>query len=159
MNSFLKTDFPAHKIKPVLVLLLLGLGLIQLGIPLANHYYLRTYAFDYTAYNFAFYDYAHFRISPCPIYLFPYAVTFLQDHFSITLMLFAPLYWLLGWLTGTYTLLIIQWAIVLMGARFTYKLILLKTDDNHLSLMGALYYFLLLGRYTFAAGDCNLAVM
>lgn len=159
MNSLLKTDFPAHKIKPVLLLLLLGLAVVQLGIPLANHYYLRTYAFDFTAYNFAFYDYAHLRVSPCPIYLFPYAVTFLQDHFSLTLMLFAPLYWLLGWLTGTYTLLIIQWVIIIAGARFTYKLILLKTNDDHLSLMGALYYFLLLGRYTSAAGDCNLAIM
>jgi hypothetical protein len=159
MNSFLKTDFPFYKIKPVLVLLLLILGVIQLLIPLCNHYYLRTYAFDFTAYNFAFYDYAHLRISPCPIYLFPYNVTFLQDHFSLTLMLFAPLYWLLGWLTGTYTLLIIQWVIVIIGARATYQLILLKTEDNHLSLMGALYYFLLLGRYTSAAGDCNLAIM
>jgi hypothetical protein len=159
MNSFLKTDSLVHKIKPVLVLLLLALAVIQLMIPLCNHYYLRTYAFDFTAYNFAFYDYAHLRISPCPIYLFPYNVTFLQDHFSITLMLFAPLYWLLGWLTGTYTLLIIQWAIVIIGARATYQLILLKTNDNHLSLMGALYYFLLLGRYTSAAGDCNLAIM
>lgn len=154
-----KTDFPVNKIKPVLLLLLLVLALIQLMIPVANHYYLRSYAFDYSAYNFAFYDYAHFRISPCPIYLFPYPVTFLQDHFSLTLMLFAPLYWILGGITQTYTLLIIQWVIVLFGARATYKLILMKTEDNHLSLMSGIYYFILLGRYTSAAGDCNLAIM
>lgn len=154
-----KTDLPAHKLKPVLLLLLLVLALLQLMIPLANHYYLRTYAFDFSAYNFAFYDYAHFRISPCPIYLFPYAVTFLQDHFSLTLMFFAPLYWLLGGITQTYTLLIIQWVIVLFGARATYQLILMKTEDDHLSLLSALYYFILLGRYTSAAGDCNLAIM
>lgn len=140
-------------------LLLLLFGSLHLLIPFLNHYFFRTYAFDYSAYNFAFFDYAHGRVSACPIYLFPYDVTFLQDHFSLTLMLFAPLYWTFGQIFGTYTLLLVQSVCIFGGGWATYKLIKHKANDEIVAFFALLYYFLLLGRYTAYVGDCNLAVI
>jgi hypothetical protein len=139
--------------------ILLAFGAIHLIVVLSNHYLFRTYAFDYSVYNFAFFDYAHGRISPCSIYLFPYNITFLQDHFSLTLMLFAPLYWLLTPLFGTYTLLCIQWVIVMAGAWATYRLIDYKDNYHLLSLLAMVYYLILFGRFNASAADCNLAIM
>src|ERR1043165_9970817 len=91
--------------RSLVLLFLILLGGINLLIVVVNHYYFRTYAFDYGVYNFAFYDFAHGRISPCPIYLFIHPVTFLQDHVSLTLLVLSPLYWLLHPIAGTYSLL------------------------------------------------------
>jgi hypothetical protein len=139
--------------------LLILFGSIHLGILILNHYFIRCYGFDYSVYNFAFYDYAHFRVSPCPFYLFPYDVTFLQDHFSLTLMFLSPLYWLLGPITGGYSLLIIQTCIVVCGGWAGYRFIQLKTGNQLLSIFTLVYYFILLGRYTAAAGDCNIVII
>lgn len=136
-----------------------GFAFFNLLIVVLNHYYFRTFAFDYGVYNFAFYDYAHLRVSPCPLYLQPYNITFLQDHFSLTLFFFSPLYWLLNWLTGTYTLLIIQWTCIVYGAWATYKLVELKTQDFKLGLLSLIYYFVLYGRYSAYGADCNLAII
>lgn len=120
-----------------------------------NHYFFRTYTFDYGNYNFALYDYSHFRISP----MTTFPGNFLQDHFSFTLMYFIPVYWLLNWLTGTYTLILIQNTLILAAAWFTYKLILLKSDNVWLGVGVLLFYFTLLGRYTTFSCDTNIAVM
>lgn len=145
--------------KIILSALLFFFGILLLGILSANHYFLRTYAFDFSAYNFAFFDYAHFKISPCPIYLFPYSITFLQDHFSLTLMFLSPLYWIMQGITGTYSLLIIQTLIVLGGGLATYKLIHFKSANFSLAILSLVYYFILLGRITASVADCNLAII
>ncbi len=120
-----------------------------------NHYYFRTFVFDYGNYNFAFWDYSHFRISSMPTY----PGNFLQDHYSYLLFYFIPVYWLLNWLTGTYTLIIIQNALIVIAAWYSYKLIRLKSQNLYLEIGVLLYYFLLLGRYSTFACDTNLAVM
>ena len=120
-----------------------------------NHYYFRSHVDDYGNYNFAFWDYSHFRISPLP----NHSGNFLQDHFSFLLMYFIPVYWLLNWLTGTYTLIIIQNGLILLAAWYTYKLIKLKTENLWLGAGVLVYYFVLLGRYSTFACDVNLAVM
>jgi uncharacterized membrane protein len=135
-------------------------GIVHLFIVLVNHYYFRTFAFDYGSYNFAFYDYAHLRISDCPVYtVFGVNRTFLQDHFSLTLMLLSPLYWLMYGITGTYTLLIIQWVFILGGGWFTYKLIFFKSENTWMALLSLLYYFFMYGRYSSYQNDCNLAII
>lgn len=141
------------------MLTLLAFSCVNLTIVLVNHYCFRTYALDYGVYNFAFYDYAHFRISPCPAYIYPVPVTFFQDHFSLTLLLLSPLYWLLSPITGTYSLLIIQWLFIVAGAWATYKLIALKANHYLLGLLAMIYYFLLLGRYNAYREDANLAII
>ncbi len=138
---------------PYLVLIAFGIVLFSMGI--LNHYFFRSYTFDYGNYNFAFWDYSHFRISPMPTY----PGNFLQDHFSFTLMYFVPVYWLINWITGTYTLIIIQYTLILTAGWYTYKLILLKSDNIWLSVGVLIYYFTLLGRYTTISCDVNIAVI
>lgn len=140
---------------PYLFLTIFGILLFTMGI--LNHYYFRTFTFDYGNYNFAFWDYSHFRISPMPTY--PGTGNFLQDHFSFTLMYFVPVYWMLNWITGTYTLILIQYTLILISAWYTYKLIYLKSDNIWMSVGVLIYYFMLLGRYTAVSCDANIAVM
>jgi len=134
-------------------------AILHLFIVVFNHFTYKTFAYDYAVYNFAFFDFAHFKISPCPVYLSPHPVTFLQDHFSLTLMLFLPLYWILVPLFGTYTLLIIQWMIVVTGGIAVYKLICIKGQNKVISLAAMIYYFLLYGRYASYQSDCNLVII
>lgn len=122
---------------------------------IVNHYLFKTATYDYGNYNFAFWDYSHFRISP----LTTFKGNFLQDHFSFTLMYFIPVYWLLNWLTGSYTLIIIQCSLVLLSGWYTYRLIKVKTDKFWLGVGVLVYYFVLLGRFTSFAADVNLAIM
>lgn len=74
-------------------------------------------------------------------------------------MYFVPVYWILNWITGTYTLILIQNVLILTAAWFTYKLILLKSDNAWMSVGVLIYYFTLLGRYTTFSCDANIAVM
>lgn len=138
---------------PYLILVVFGILLFAMGI--LNHYFFRTFTFDYGNYNYAFWDYSHFRISRMPTY----PASFLQDHFSFTLMYFVPIYWILNWTTGTYTLILIQNTLILTAAWFTYKLILLKSDNVWMSIGVLIYYFTLLGRYTTFSCDANIAVI
>lgn len=136
-------------------------GSLYCTMSVANHYYFRSTAFDYGPYNYAFWEYSHFHLTACPMYkvFAPQDINFLQDHFSLTLMYLVPFYWLLNWLTGTYTLLILQTAFILWGAWAIYKLINLKTGDGWLGIGAVLYYFLLQGRYSAFDEDCNIIIM
>lgn len=138
---------------PYLIIGFFGFLMFFMGI--INHYFFRSFVFDYGNYNFAFWDYSHFRISSMPTY----PGNFLQDHYSFLLFYFIPVYWLLNWLTGTYTLIIIQNALIVIAAWYSYKIIRLKTKNRYLGIGVLLYYFLLLGRYSTFACDTNLAVM
>lgn len=150
----MKINFKLEK-KHLPFLILLCFGILLNFIGLYNHYSFKTYTYDYANYNFAFWDYAHFKLSP----LTTFRGNFLQDHFSLTLMYFVPLYWLLNWITGTYTLIIIQNILILIAARYTYKVIQLKTDNQWVSIGALLYFFLLFGRYSAFGTDVNLAIM
>jgi len=142
--------------KKQLPLIIVGFfGILMLFIGIVNHYLFKTFTYDYANYNFAFWDYSHFRISP----LTTFRGNFLQDHFSFTLMYFIPVYWLLNWLTGSYTLIIIQNVLVLIAAWYSYKVVKLKTDNVWLTSGVLLYFFLLFGRYSAFGTDVNLAIM
>ncbi len=133
--------------------------LLHLLIPLYNHYVFRTDGFDYAVYNFAFYDYAHFRVSPCPIYQAGYPISFWQDHFSLLLPLLSPLYWVMAPVTGTYSLMIVQWVFVMAGGVSTFRIISRRSGIEWFGLMAALCYFLFHGRFTAHRADVNLAIM
>ena len=145
--------------KPIVLLSLIVFAFINLAIVLINHYSFRTVALDYAIYNFAFFDYAHLRISPCPAYIYPFPASFFQDHFSLTLLFLSPLYWLMAPIFGTYSLLILQWLFILAGSWATYKLIATKSGNYTYGLAAMIYYFLLLGRYTAYREDVNLAIL
>lgn len=144
--------------KKVLWFIMVVFGSIFYTTFIANHYYFRTFTSEYANYNFAFWDYAHFHVSTNTLFYIYGARqrTFLQDHFSLTLMYFVPVYWLLNWLTGSYTLMIILVSMILVSAFALYKLIRLKTQDDWLAVIAVLYYFLLQGHYSSFSADCNI---
>lgn len=154
MNS----SYPRY-LKILLYCLVFILALLHVFIVCINHFYFKTYAFDYGVYNFAFYDFAHLRVSACPVYMYSEPVTFLQDHFSLTLLLFSPFYWILTPLFETYTLLVIQWLSILFGGLTTYKLIKHKTQNDFVSLVSVIYYLTLYGRFSSYQADCNLVIV
>ena len=67
-------------------------GILYCTIYVANHYFFRSSAFDYGPYNFAFWDYSHFHVSPCPIYNVFFDtnlyVTVLEEHSDFGIYLF-----------------------------------------------------------------------
>jgi len=156
--NFIRQNSPKKVSDRLPYCIILLFGIIYFTIVICNHYFFRTAAFDYGAYNFAFYDYAHFRVSDSPVYLVDHN-SFLQDHVSFTLMLFVPLYWLFSWITGTYTLLFIQTFIILYGSWAVYNLVKLKTKSELLSVLALLQYLILLGRWTSFMSDCNFAII
>ncbi len=147
------------KVSKWFYIILIIFGTILLGTVILNHYFFRTFAFDYAAYNFAWYDFAHLHSSPCPIYWWPGDVSFIQDHFSLTLIILSPLYWLFSPIFGTYSLLIIQTGFVLWGAWGVYKLVKLKTQNELFSILALLLYFLTYGRYASLITDANLEII
>ncbi len=147
-------------------ILLVLFGLVTIAAPLINHYFFRTYAFDYGAYNFAIHDYAHFHVSPNPLYscgpnpaLWNEDISFMQDHLSFTFFFLIPFYWAFSWLLGTYTLLFIQSLFILWGAWASYKLIRERTSSEIYGLLTVILYFTLYGRYSALTGDCNLMII
>jgi uncharacterized membrane protein len=138
---------------PHLILIFFGVLIFTMGI--LNHYFFRTFNYDYCTYNFALWDYSHFRISP----MTTVSGTFLQDHFSFTLMYFVPVYWLLNWITGTYTLILIQCSLIILSAWYTCRIVRLRSDSLWLSAGVLIYYFTLLGRYTAFVCDVNIEII
>jgi uncharacterized membrane protein len=134
-------------------------GLIILTIGILNHYFYRTFAFDYAAYNFAWYDYAHLRISECPIYYWTKGMSFFQDHFSFTLIILAPLYWIFTPVFGTYSLLIIQALFIIWGGWGTYKLVELKTKNILFATLALLLYYVTYGRWASFITDVNIEII
>ena len=93
-------------------------GVLYCLISLVNHYLFKTYSLDLGFYTHIMYDYAHFRIDDYFIFSrAPRCV--LSDHFDLYLMLLSPLIYVFG----SYTLLIVQIAGVLLGGWGVYKYI------------------------------------
>ena len=115
-------------------------GVVYCLISLVNHYLFKTYALDLGLYTHAMYDYAHFRIDDCSMFKdAPQSI--LAAHFDFYLMLLSPLVWVFG----SYTLLIVQIAAVLLGGWGVYKLIGLYTDDQRMPLLAVTVFFFSFG--------------
>jgi hypothetical protein len=151
-DSFKQRSFYAY-------LSILLLSLCSLLIPVLNHFYYRSYAYDYAAYNFAFHDFAHFRVSPNPVYIAPFPITFLQDHVSFTLPILSPFYWLFRPLFGTYSLIVIQWLFTLVGGIYTYRFIKEMFKDGLYGILAVVVYYLICFRFTSFQTDVNLAII
>ena len=115
-------------------------GVLYCLISLVNHYLFKTYSLDLGFYTHIMYDYAHFCIDDYFIYSrAPRSV--LSDHFDLYLMLLSPLIYVFG----SYTLLIVQIAGVLLGGWGVYKLIKLYTDDDLLPIFAMAAFFFSFG--------------
>jgi uncharacterized membrane protein len=75
------------------------------------------------------------------------------------MFLFVPFYWLFSWLTGTYTLTLLQNLFILFGGLALYKLVLSKTSRRIYALLALFQYFTLYGRWASFCTACNLAII
>jgi len=88
------------------------------SISLYNHYVFRTFAFDLGIKNQAIWDYAHFRYSYSTVMTELHGeINILANHFEPVLFLFGPLYWIFG----SYTLLVVQIAFIILGGWGIYR--------------------------------------
>src|SRR6185295_709951 len=106
---------------------LIFFGCIYALISWVNHYLFRTSAYDLGIYNQAIYHYAHLRINH-PTIFDPPITNFLSDHFDLVLPVISPLYYLFG----SYTLLIVQVVVILIGGLGVFRYFKLKSTDDHL---------------------------
>ncbi len=109
-------------------------------ISLVNHYLFKTYALDLGLYTHFMYEYAHFRRAD--LFMLDMAPqSAMSAHFDLYLVILSPLVYVFG----TYTLLIVQIAAVLLGSWGVYKLIGLYTDDDWMPLLAV-------GAFSFSFG-------
>lgn len=105
-------------------------------ISFVNHYNYHTDAYDLGIYNNSIFQYSHYFNNHHP--LGHESVTnFLGDHFSLYTIFFSPLCFLFG----TYTLLIVQIATIIIGGLGVYKLVKKWHPDSFLP-DAALFHFL-----------------
>ncbi len=115
-------------------------GVLYCLISLVNHYLFKTYALDLGLYTNAMYDFAHLRMDDCSMFL-TQTRSILSAHFDLYLLLLSPLVYIFG----SYTLLVVQIAAVLLGGWGIYKLIGLYTDDNRMPLLAVTVFFFSFG--------------
>src|SRR4051812_12664535 len=106
-------------------LIILFFCIIYCSISLVNHYNYRTYALDLGLFNNELYDYAHFQSNDYGLMKESFSNP-LADHFSLVVIIFSPLYWILG----SYTMLILQIAFILLGGYGVYKYFKNKATIN-----------------------------
>ena len=129
-------------------------GVMYVLISLVNHYLFKTYALDLGLYTHAMYDYTHFRVDDCSLFkAVPQSI--LSDHFDLYLVIFSPLIYVFG----SYTLLIVQIAAVLLGGWGIFKLIDLYTDDRWLPVLATAVFFFSFGIIQALAYDYHSNVL
>lgn len=127
---------------------------IYASITFVNHYLFRTFAYDLGINNNAIYDYAHFRWNDCML-LQPQFDNVLADHFTLLPVILSPLYWLFG----SYTMLIVQYAAVLLGGYGIYKFCQRKTENKTLPVLAMTHFFAMWGIYSALSYDYHDNVM
>ncbi len=123
-----------------LIALFSAAGILFCLISFVNHYLFKTYALDLGLYTHVMYDYMHFSFDDCSMFK-PLPQNILSDHFDLYLMIFSPLVLIFG----SYTLLIVQIAAVLLGGWGIYKLITLYTHNNLMPLPATATFFFSFG--------------
>ena len=129
-------------------------GVVYALISLVNHYLFKTYALDLGLYTHAMYDYIHFRIDDCGMFK-PVPQSILADHFDLYLPLLSPLVLVFG----TYTLLIVQIAAILLGGWGVYKFVGLYYDDTWPPVLAAACFFFSFGIIHAVAFDYHSNVL
>ncbi len=108
MFAWMRTDGRTWA-RPLALLCFFGVVLALVSFP--NHALFRTYALDLGLYTHAMWHYAHGRVHDSTLFL-ESAQPILSDHFDLYLPLFSPLVFLFG----SWSLLIVQWLAVIIGA-------------------------------------------
>ncbi|MBI1183931.1 DUF2079 domain-containing protein, partial [bacterium] len=125
-------------------------------ITFVNHYYFRTSSDPLGIYTNAIYDYAHFRPNDCKLLTplnaeleTPFFDNKLSDHFTPIQFLFAPFYPLFG----SYTLLIFQWLIILLGGWGVFKFFSSFDYKPYWGALAMFHYFAFFGFHSALAFD------
>ncbi len=129
-------------------LLFIFFGVIYSLISLVNHYLFRTYAWDLGIFNNAIYDYAHFRFNDCML-MQPQWNNLLGDHFVLILFPISFLHFL----TGSYTLLIFQIVMILIGGLGIHRYFNSKFNNKDLAFWAVFHFFSIWGIYSALAFD------
>lgn len=134
----------------VLALFAVVLGLISFP----NHYLLRTHAMDLGLYTHVLWQYAHGIVHDSTLFL-DHPQSILADHFDLYLPLFSPL----AFVFGTWTLLVVQWSSMLIGAWGVRKLLLALGTTTGMALLGMTLFLLFFGLYAAASYDYHSNVV
>lgn len=131
------------------IYVIIGLfALVYCSISLVNHYFFRTFAFDLGFYNNILYSYSHLKMNHASLQE-PLVTHVFADHFEPIFFVFAPFYWIFG----SYTLLVIQIALVIWGGVGAMKYARAYTGNNHLSIAILLQFYSMWGVYSALAFD------
>jgi len=138
--------------RSIWVLLFFGLVLGLVSFP--NHHQFRTYALDLGLYTHALWHYAHGSVADCALFL-ENEQSVLADHFDLYLPLLSPLVHV----TGTWTLLLVQWFSVLFGAWGVRRLALASGLSPSAAFVGMLTMLLFFGVFGAMAFDYHSNVV
>ncbi|MEZ4907679.1 MAG: DUF2079 domain-containing protein [Saprospiraceae bacterium] len=148
-------SFKLSKHRVFLGLVLLIFGIVYSSISLVNHYFLRTYALDLGVFNHSLYSYAHFENPVFTLNVSGVDLNSLGDHFTLITAILAPLYYIFG----SYTLLYVQIASILLGGLGVYKYSNLRLKNYWESLLVLIHFFLLWGIYFALSYDFHTNVL
>lgn len=145
----------SEAVRKIYWIVLIVFGLIFCAISLVNHYLFRTYALDLGMFNHALYHFAHFQKNTFMLTPWPQGINYFGDHFSPIIILFAPLYYLFG----SYTLLLVQIASILLGAVGVFRYCQYSTIHKWLPLMVMFHFLSMWGIYSALAYDFHSNVI
>ena len=133
---------------------LLFFALVHGLVSFPNHHQFRTYALDLGLYTHALWQYAHGTLADCSLFL-EVEQPLLADHFDLYLPLLSPLVYV----TGSWTLLIVQWLAVLFGAWGVRRLALALGATEAAAFTGMLVMLLFFGVFGAMAFDYHSNVL
>jgi uncharacterized membrane protein len=147
MITTIKTSFAQNKRAYLLWGIILLFFIIYGVQAFLNHYFFRTNALDYGFHLQSMYRFMHFKSGPLTVFG-KVLESYFQIHPSFTLLFLTPINWLLKPLFGSYTLLLVQNIFLILGGYYTYKVILLKSNNYSLSFLSLIHYFVLWGHFS-----------
>jgi len=138
--------------RPLFVLAVFAVLYSLIFVP--NHLLFRTYALDLGLYTHAACTYAHGRMADCMLFLGSHQ-SLLADHFDLHLMLWAPL----TWIFGQWSLLLVQWVAVLLGAWGMYRWLLVLGASPLKATLGLVHFCAFFGIISALTSDFHSNVV
>ncbi len=124
-------------------------GLIYCLISLVNHYLFRTSALDLGMFNQALYHCSHFQKNIFTLDINENETSYFASHFSPIIFLYSPFSLILG----SYTLLVIQIAVVLAGGIGIYKISRIYFSGKLIPLLIIAHFYGIWGIYSALSFD------
>ena len=137
-----------------LVLIVAFFALLYVSISLVNHHCFRTYALDLGAYTNALYDYTHFQWNDSCAFK-ETQENLLADHFDLFLIFIAPFSLVLG----SYTLLIVQIILLLVGGIGVFAYFTHIQKDQRLAICALVYFYTFFGVFAAFSFDYHSNVI